>query len=278
MKSRNLISRALCLGTALALLSLGQQPAPAQAQAQPLRVCADPDYMPYSNRAGDGFENKIAQVVGHALGRPVEFYWAGLRDVDEYGQYLHQTIEAGKCDLLVDVPYGLFQVDTTRPYFISSYVFVYKKSSGYDITSLDSPILKQVKIGYEAETPVEDGLKLRTLIIGAKPFLTADNPEVSPNALVEAVESGQIKVGLTWDPAVGYYLKNHPDLTVAVIPNSRSQGSPEQYSFPMAMATRSNDKALNAQVTRAIASHKAEIDAILHQYNIHFETPDGGGS
>jgi mxaJ protein len=278
MKPGSLISRALCLGTALALLSLGQQPAPAQAQTQPLRVCEDPNYMPYSNRAGDGFENKIAQVIGHALGRPVEYYWESQRDVDEFGQYVHQTIEAGKCDLLVDVPYGVPQVDTTRPYFISSYVFVYKKSAGYDITSLDSPDLRRLKLGYEADTPVEDGLKLRTLIIGAKPFLTADNPDVSPGELVGAVESGRINVGLTWDPAVGYFLKSHPDLVVAVIPNSRSQGSPEQYSFPMAMATRENDKALNAQVTRAISSHIAQINAILHQYNIHFETPDGGGS
>jgi mxaJ protein len=169
----------------------------------------------------------------------------------------------------------MVQVDTTRPYFISSYVFVYKKSAGYDLTSLDSPVLRQVKIGYEAETPVEDGLKLRTLTIGAKPFLTADNPDVSPNDLIEAVESGRINVGLTWDPAVGYYLKNHPDLAVVVIPNSRSQGSPEQYSFPMAAATRENDKSLNAQVSHAIASHMAEINAILRAYNIHFETPGG---
>jgi mxaJ protein len=274
MKPGSLISRALCLGTALALLSFGQQPA--QAQTQPLRVCADPDYMPYSNRAGAGFENKIAEVIGHALGRPVVYYWEGLRDVDEYGQYVHQTLTAGKCDLIVDVPYGMMEVDTTRPYFISSYVFVYKKSSGYDVTSMDSPELRHLKIGYEAETPVEDGLKLRTLTIGAKPFLTADNPDVSPNDLIEAVESGRINVGLTWDPAVGYYLKGHPDLVVAVIPNSRSQGSPEQYSFPMAMATRENDKALNAQVTHAIGSHMAQIDTILHQYNIRFETPGGG--
>jgi mxaJ protein len=276
MKLGSLISRALCLGTALALLSFGQQPAPAQAQTQPLRVCADPDYMPYSNRDGAGFENKIAQVIGHALGRPVVYYWEGLRDVDEYGQYVHQTLTAGKCDLIVDVPYGMMEVDTTRPYFISSYVFVYKKSSNYDLTSLDSPELRHLKIGYEAETPVEDGLKLRTLTIGAKPFLTADNPDVSPDDLIKAVEAGRINVGLTWDPAVGYYLKDHPDLVVEVIPNSRSQGSPEQYSFPMAMATRENDKAFNAQVTHAINSHMAQINAILHQYNIHFETPGGG--
>jgi mxaJ protein len=274
MKIGTLIRRALCLGAALALVTPGTL-ARAQAQ-QPLRVCSDPDYMPYSDRAGDGFENKIAQVIGRALGRPVEYYWTSTRSIEEYDQYLHQTIQAGKCDLLVDVPYGLVQVDTTRPYFISSYVFVYKKSSDYDLTSLDSPVLRRVKIGYEVDTPVEDGLKLRTLTIGAKPFMTADEPDASPDQLVEAVEAGEINVGLTWDPAVGYYLKSHPDLTVVIIPNSRSQGSPEQYSFPMAMATRENDKALNAEVSKVIVTHKSQIDAILREYNIHFFTPGEG--
>lgn len=266
------LRRALCLGTALALVTFGGL-TKAPAQQQPLRVCADPAYMPYSDRAGNGFENKIAQVLGQALGRPVQYYWSSTRADDEYGQYLHDTIDASKCDVLVDVPYAMQQVRTTHPYFISSYVFVYKKSAGYDLSSLDSPVLRHVRIGYEAETPVEDGLKLRALTVGAKPFLTADKEDVSPGDLISAVESGSVNVGLTWDPAVGYYLKSHPDLAVVTIPNSRSQGSPEQYSFPMAMATRENDTALNEALNGVIATHGAQLDAILRQYNIRFFKP-----
>lgn len=232
--------------------------------------------MPYSDRAGAGFENKIAAVVGRALGRPVEYYWTETRETDEYGEYLHRTIEAGKCDLLVNVPYGLVQVETTRPYYVSSYVFVFKKSAGYDLTSLDSPALHHVKIGYETETPVEAGLKLRALTVGAKPFTTADDPDASPGRMVSAIETGQINVGLTWDPAVGYFLKSHPDLTAVIIPNSRSQGSPEQYSFPMAMATRSNDEPLHAAVEHVIATHLAQFEAILREYNIRFFSAGGG--
>ncbi len=77
--------------------------------------------------------------------------------------------------------------------------------------------------------------------------------------MVSAIETGQINVGLTWDPAVGYFLKAHPDLTAVIIPNSRSQGSPEQYSFPMAMATRSNDEELHAAVKHVIATHLSAI-------------------
>lgn len=271
MKSNRWLGRALCIGTALAIIAV---PGYGRAQThQPLRVCADPDYMPYSNRAGAGFENKIAAVVAKALGRPVEYYWTSTRDIAEYGEYLHRTIQAGKCDLLVDVPYGLVQVDSTRPYYISSYVFVFKKSAGYDLTSLDSPVLHHVKIGYETETPVEDGLKLRALTVGAKPFTTADDPGASPDGLLQAIEAGEINVGLTWDPAVGYFLKSHPDLTAVTIPNSRSQGSPEQYSFPMSMGTRSSDKELNAEVDRVIASHETQIETVLREYNIRFFTP-----
>jgi mxaJ protein len=274
MRSNRWLGRALCIGTALAIIAVPGH-APAQTP-QPLRVCADPNYMPYSNRAGDGFENKIAKIVGQALGRPVEYYWTATRESDEYGEYLHRTIEAGKCDLLVDVPYAMVQVETTRPYYIASYIFLFKRSAGYDLTSLDSPVLHSVKIGYEAETPVEDGLKLRALTIGAKPFKTADDPDESPGRIVSAVEAGQINVGLTWDPAVGYFLKAHPDLTVVTIPNGRSQGSPEQYSFPMAMATRSNDPGLHAQVEHVIATHEAQLEAVLHQYNIRFFAPGEG--
>ena len=273
MKSNRWLGRALCIGTALAVIAL---PGYGRAQThQPLRVCSDPDYMPYSNRAGDGFENKIAAIVGKALGRPVEYYWTPTREAEEYGEYLHRTIEAGKCDLLVDVPYGMVQVDSTRPYYISSYVFVFKKSAGYDLTSLDSPVLHSVKVGYEVETPVEDGLKLRALTVGAKPFTTADDPDASPGRIVDAIESGQIKIGLTWDPAVGYFLKAHPDLMVVTIPNSRSQGSPEQYSFPMAMGTRSSDKELNAEINRVIATHETQIETVLREYNIRFFVPGG---
>jgi mxaJ protein len=267
----SLTRRALCLGTALALLSIAPV-AKVQAQ-QTLRVCADPDYMPYSNRAGDGFENKIAQVVGHALGEPVQYYWSSTRAPEEYSEYIHTTIQANKCDLVVDVPYGFTQLDTTRPYFISSYVFVYKKSANYDITSLDSPDLRHLRIGYEVETPVEDGLKLRALTVGAKPFMTADNENASPDALIDAIENGTINVGLTWDPAVGYYLKSRPNLTAVVIPNSRSQGSPEQYTFPMSMATRPDDKELHKRLNQVIATHAAQLEAVLRQYNIHFFEP-----
>jgi len=116
-------------------------------------------------------------------------------------------------------------------------------------------------------------LKLRALTIGAKPFLTADENDASPAAIIDALESGTINVGITWDPAVGYYLMKHPDLTAVIIPNSRSQGSPEQYTFPMSMATSSKNTSLNNQLNSVITSHLPQLENVLRSYNILFLEP-----
>ena len=98
------------------------------APAEPLRVCADPDYLPYSNRAGEGFENKIAGSVAQALGDTVEYTWASYRGHGGFPQFLSTTLDAKKCDVVMSIPYGSREELTTRPYYISSYVFVFDKS------------------------------------------------------------------------------------------------------------------------------------------------------
>jgi mxaJ protein len=270
------IGRALCASAALVLPLFGGASVHAQAAA-PLRFCADPNYMPFSNSSRAGFENKIAEVVGRDLGRPVTFYWAPMHGEEEFGQYLTETLKANKCDVLADVPYALVDAKTTKPYYISSYVFIYKKSKGYDLSSLDSPVLKHVKIGYEADTPVQDGLKLRGLTPGQKPFMTADEPNQSPSAIVDAVEDGTIDVGMSWDPAVAYYAGQHPDLETKIVPNSRTTGSPEQYTFPMSMATRTDDTELNNELNSVIANHLSDLEAVLRTYHIQFFEPGSGG-
>lgn len=268
-------ARALCAALAT-LLAVSAAVIPPQARAAaPLRVCADPDYMPYSDRAGDGFENHIAQVIGARLGRPVEYVWKSTRGENGFTELVHQYVNKGRCDLVVDVPYAVPDLATTNPYYIASYVFVYKKNDGIDVNSMDSPQLRHLKIGYEADTPVEDGLKIRALTIGAKPFLTADEEDRSPESIIDAVQNGTINVGLTWDPAVGYFIGQHPDLTAVVIPNTRSQGAPEQYTFPMAMATRQGDTAFANQLNRAIAASRSQIDQILTSYHIKYLKPSG---
>src|SRR5258708_11225099 len=140
-------------------------PAPAKA----LGVCADPDYLPYSNREGAGFENKIAEAVAKALGEPLEYTWASHRGHGGFTQFLSTTLDAKKCDVVMSIPYGSREELTTRPYYISSYVFVYPKSKKYNIATMDAPVLKTLKIGFERDTPAEDALKIRGMIPGIPP-------------------------------------------------------------------------------------------------------------
>jgi mxaJ protein len=233
-----------------------------------LRVCADPDYLPYSTRDGRGFENKIALAMGRALGEKVAFTWASTRGPGGYDRFLRTTLRAGLCDVVVDVPYASNDLTVTRPYYVSSYVFVYPKAKHLDITSMDSPALKNVRIGFETETPAETGLKLRALIVHADPFEIGDEAGASPALILDALRSGKIGVAVTWEPSIGYFLRSRPELEVVPVPNSRSQGSPEQYVFPMAMATRPGDTVLAPKLERAIGEHKAELQAILNAYGV----------
>jgi mxaJ protein len=244
------------------------------AQDKTLRVCADPDYLPFSNRAGEGFENKIAQAVAKALGEKLEYTWASYRGKGGFNQFLSRTLEAKQCDLVMDMPYGSREERTTQPYYVSSYVFVFKKSKNYDITSLDSPILQQLKVGFESDTPVEDGLKLRDMVLKATAFDVADDESVeSPNVMLDAIEKGEIDVMITWEPAIGGFLSKHDDLEVVAVPNSRSRGTPEQYAFPMSMAVREDDTAMEKAINDVIANHQSELTDVLNEQGVRLYTP-----
>src|ERR1700681_165390 len=172
-------------------------PGPAHA----LRVCADPDYLPFSNRAGEGFENKIAEAVAKALGQTVQYTWANSRGRGGFPEFLSLTLDAKKCDAVMGIPYGNREELTTQPYYVSSYVFVFKKSRNYDIKSMDSPVLRQIKIGLEGDTPVEDGVKIRGLLPRATVFDVGSTSGESPATMLDALEKGQIDVLITWEPA-----------------------------------------------------------------------------
>jgi mxaJ protein len=235
-------------------------PVPAAA----LNVCADPDYLPYSNRAGEGFENKIAAAVAKALGEPLEYTWASHRGRGGFTQFLSTTLDARKCDVVMSIPYGSREELTTRPYYISSYVFVFPKSKQYDITNMDSPVLKRLKVGFERETPAEDALKMRGVVPGGGvPFDVSDEGGGSPAIMLDALKNGKIDVLITWQPAIGAFLRNYPDLEVVMVPNTRVLGAPEQYSFPMSMGVREGNDALKKRLDEVIEKQQAELTSIL---------------
>jgi mxaJ protein len=241
--------------------------------AAALTVCMDPDYLPYSNRAGEGFENKIALAVGNALKEKVQYTWASQRAHGGFTQFLSSTLDAQKCDVVMSIPYGSREELTTRPYYISSYVFVFPRSKKYDITSMDSPVLKRLKVGFERETPAEDALKMRGLITGTGPgsvvpFDVSDEGHESPAIMLTALKDGKIDVLITWQPAISSFLRAYPDFDVVTVPNTRALGAPEQYSFPMSMGVRDGNDALKKKLDDVIEQHQAELTEILAESGV----------
>jgi len=243
---------------------------------QALDVCSDPNYLPYSDRSASGFENKIAEAVAKILNEPVRYTWASNRSHGGFPQFLSVTLDAKKCDVVMSIPYGSREELTTRPYYISSYVFVFDKSKKYEITSMDSPLLKRVKVGFERETPAEDALKARGIVPGAIGFDIAEDDAESPVSMLDALKSGKIDVLITWQPAVGAFLRSAPNLAVVPVPNERALGVPEQYAFPMSMGVRSDNEALKKRLDEVIENHQDELTAILADNGVLSFTPPQG--
>lgn len=253
-----------CLVLALGLLVAAASPL----WAGDFRVCADPAYMPFSNRAENGFENKVAELVAKNLGDQLVYRWASYRGHGGFPEFLARNLDARKCDAIMDIPYGSQDELTTDPYYASSYVFISKKSKNYDLESMDSPVLHRLKIGFELDTPPQDGLKIRDLINDAVPFSVGSTEGLSPVSMLQAVEDGKVDVMITWEPAIGYFLPKYPDLVAARVPNERVTGAPEQYMFSMAMGVRKKDDALAKKLNQVIAKHTKELQNILHDYNV----------
>ncbi|MBF6568795.1 MAG: quinoprotein dehydrogenase-associated putative ABC transporter substrate-binding protein [Candidatus Binataceae bacterium] len=236
--------------------------------AATLRVCADPNYMPFSNRDGEGFENKIASLVANKLGDKLEYHWSSYRGTGGFGEFLARTLDARVCDVVIDIPYGSQEELSTDPFYASSYVFIFKRTKGYDLESMDSPVLRKLKIGFEAGTPAQDALKIRDLIFDAQAFHIGEDEGTSPAAMLQAVEDGRVDVMITWEPAVGWFLKKYSDLRVVRVPNERAMGSPEQFMFSMAMGVRKGNRRMQSRLNRVISAHKQDLQNVLAQYNV----------
>ncbi len=266
MKSRAIVDGLWCLSVVL-LLSVSAR---AVAAVKPLTVCADPNYMPYSNKLGQGYENKVAQLIGHALGRPVKYVWSSYRQKGGFENFLALNLDKNRCDIIMDLPYGDPEEHFTAPYYGSTYVFVYKKSKHYDFAAgMDSPILRHIKIGFEMGTPPEMGLKMRGLLLTAKAFNTASSPRLSPEGPLQAVQDGKVDVLITWEPAVGYFIRKHfPDLAMKRVPDTNALGTPERYMFFMSLGVAPAHTSLIPRLNAVIKSHEAQIKQILSEYNV----------
>ncbi|ESY53760.1 amino acid ABC transporter substrate-binding protein [Mesorhizobium sp. LNJC372A00] len=242
----------------------------ATADARELRVCADPNNLPFSNAAGQGFENRIAEIVASDLGAKLTYTWWAQRR-----GFIRNTLKAGLCDLVPGTPSNLEMLRTTTPYYRSSYVFVTRRD-GPDVASFNDPRLRDMRIGVQligddgANSPPVQALGRRGIVghlVGYPVYgdYSAPNP---PARIVEAVASGEIDLAVVWGPLAGYFAARQkvPLRITPVAP--RIDGPQLPMIYDISMGVRREDDALRGDVNGALSRHKVEIDALLSQYGV----------
>jgi mxaJ protein len=241
------------------------------AAAADLRVCADPNNLPYSNDRQQGFENKLADLIGKDLGEHVAYTWYPQR-----GKFFRKTLEAGICDVVMGVPEGLDEAATTRPYYRSTYVFVSRQDRNLHITSFDDPQLRTLRIGVHILGEADDSLPpvhalvSRGIVRNLVGFSIFGNlAETNPAAdLIQAVIDKTVDLAVAWGPLAGYFSLNSA-VPLTVTPIARDPANPNlPFAFNIGMGVRPADDALKQQLDAEIKRREPEIRALLHSYGI----------
>jgi quinoprotein dehydrogenase-associated probable ABC transporter substrate-binding protein len=250
----------------LALAGAAAHAAAHAAEPAPLRVCADPDNLPYSHRDGSGFENRIARLVAGDLGRPLAYFWQAQRR-----GFVRKTLGARECDLLVGVPAGFDKVLRTRPYYRSTYVAVSRQGeppfAGFAPDALRGRRYGVQLIGNDlAASPPGHALAAGGATANVTGFLVyGDGP--AAQRMVDAVAHQTIDVALVWGPQAGYFVRHAP-VPLALAPVAPPPGLSVPFDYAIAMGVRKGDTALRDRLDDVIARRRADIDAILAEYAV----------
>jgi mxaJ protein len=267
-RSRHPKSGAIALATGLALSAASYA---AAVEKDELKVCADPNNLPFSNADGAGFENKLAEIVAADLGKKVAYTWWAQRR-----GFVRNTLNAGACDVVMGVPIDYELVETTRPYYRSSYVFVSRADRNLNVESIKDPRLKDLKIGVHLigsdgnNTPPGQALGQQNIVQKVAGYMIyGDYSEPNPPArLVEAVEKGHIDVAAAWGPLAGYAAKLSP-VPLTIVPITGAEDfAPLRFQFEIGMGVRKGNHALETRLDDIIARKQPEIRELLESYGV----------
>jgi quinoprotein dehydrogenase-associated probable ABC transporter substrate-binding protein len=235
-----------------------------------LRVCADPNNLPFSDAQGKGFENAIARLLADDLHRPLAYTWWPQRR-----GFIRNTLKAGKCDVVIGVPAHLDMALTTVPYYRSSYVFVTRRDRHLDLRTMDDPRLRNLRIGVHAvgddyaNVPPAMALGRRGIVNNLHGYsIYGDYSKAAPSrALIDAVANGDIDVAIAWGPFAGYFAgeEKHP-LTIQPVEGENDPTLP--MSFAISMAVRKGDTAMRTVLDTFITRRHDAIAAVLKRYGI----------
>ena len=266
-----MIARAAALALLAGAAILGASASSVSAAARELRVCADPNNLPFSNQEGEGFENRIAELVAEELDAELSYTWWAQRR-----GFIRNTLNAGACDVLMGVPAGYELVETTAAYYRSAYVYVYRADQGLDLHSIRDPRLRDLKIGVHligddgANPPPAHALGAQGIVDNVFGYMIyGDYREPNPPArVIEAVAAGDLDVAAVWGPFGGYFAQHAPVPLAAVSITDTATFAPLRFEFGMAMGVRKDDRALLDELNRIIDRRREDIHALLDEYGV----------
>jgi mxaJ protein len=265
-----LVCAALC-GAALGAAAQDKAP-----ERSALRVCQDPNNLPFSNTKGEGIENRIAELFGKALGLPVTYYsfpqrLAFIRNTLRY----KLPDQDYPCDIVMGVPAGFDQVSVTQPYYRSTYAMVFAKGKGLDqvkssadFLALGKAQLDKLRIGIYDRSPASDWLVKHGLVDRGVPYkmMNAD-PNQYPGEIIEnELAADKIDVAIVWGPIAGYFAKRVKTPPLIVVPMQSEPGV--RFDYAMAMGVRYGEREWKQQIEALLVSRRAEIQAILDEYGV----------
>lgn len=232
------------------------------------KVCADPENMPYSNTKGEGFENKIAELLAKDLGLKLTYqFW-----YDRMG-FLRNTLNAKRCDVVMGTTPDNDALRTSKPYYRSGHVFVWRKESNYNITNWDSPDLRKGIIGVVGQSPATIPMNDHDLIANARPYRQQRDLHLPPSYLIDDLEKKEIDIVVAWGPIGGYFAKNSKvPMEVRIIPEyinddviSAAKG---KEFWNISVGVRKKDKERMAKIDAALERNKDKIEQILNDFGI----------
>jgi len=233
-----------------------------------LLVAADPNNLPFSNSRGEGFENKIAELLAQELGAKLEYTWHAQRR-----GFFRETLKNGDCDIALGAPVGFEMAATTQPYYRSSYVFVFRKSNHPGIHSLDDPRLRAMKIGVQiagdigGNPPPIQALAARGMFTNIVAYNIFGNyAEANPPArIVDAVARGDVDVAIVWGALAGYFAA-HESVPLEIVPVLPQVDNGLPMSFDICIAVKRKEKDLKNELNEILTRRHADIEKILTDY------------
>jgi quinoprotein dehydrogenase-associated probable ABC transporter substrate-binding protein len=229
-----------------------------------LRVCADPNNLPFSNDKGEGFENRIAELFATKLGKSLAYtYYPGATG------FVRMTLGSYRCDVVMGFPQGGELVQSTNPYYRTAYALIAKAASPLaGVGTLEDARLKDKRIGVVAGTPPASYLVADGLIANSKPYpLVVDTRyDSSAQAMVNDINSGEIDVGVLWGPLAGYYASHAASPMKATL-LLKEKGGPH-LDYRIVMGVRPSDQNWKRQLNQLIGENQPAINKLLLDFGI----------